>query len=80
MDVFAWQNIHNAAVSLSAAPSKKLKAQLDYHLFWIADTGDGWYRANGTTLVRPINSMADSFAGSEERKALQLLLQRALHR
>lgn len=36
MDVFAWQNIHNAAVSLSAAPSKKLKAQLDYHLFWIA--------------------------------------------
>ncbi len=65
MDVFAWQNIHNAAVSLSAAPSKKLKAQLDYHLFWIADTGDGWYRANGSTLVRPINNMADSFAGSE---------------
>ena len=65
MDVFAWQNIHNAAVSLSATPSKKLKAQLDYHLFWIADSGDGWYRANGTTLVRPINSMADSYAGSE---------------
>ena len=65
MDVFAWQNLHNAAVSLSAMPSKKLKAQLDYHMFWIADTSDGWYRANGTTLVRPINSMADSYAGSE---------------
>lgn len=65
MDVFAWQNIHNAAVSLSATPTKKLKAQLDYHLFWIADSSDGWYRANGTTLVRPINSLADSYAGSE---------------
>ncbi len=65
MDVFAWQNIHNAAVSLSATPSKKLKAQLDYHMFWIADSSDGWYRANGTSLVRPINSMADSYAGSE---------------
>jgi hypothetical protein len=65
MDTFSWQNLHNAAISLSATPTKKLRAQLDYHLFWIADTGDGWYRANGTTLVRPINTAADSFAGSE---------------
>jgi len=65
MDVFSWQNMHNAAITLSATPTKKLTARLDYHLFWIADTNDGWYRANGTTLVRPINNTADSFAGSE---------------
>lgn len=65
MDVFSWQNVHNAAITLTAAPTKKLKAQLDYHMFWLADTSDGWYRANGTTLVRPINSAADSYAGSE---------------
>jgi hypothetical protein len=65
MDVFSWQNLHNVAVSLSATPSKKLKLQLDYQLFWLADTSDGWYRANGATLVRPITPGADSFAGSE---------------
>ena len=65
MDVFAWQNLHNVALSASATPTKKLKVQLDYQLFWLADTSDGWYRANGTTLVRPITPGADSFAGSE---------------
>lgn len=65
MDVFSWQNMHNPAISLSATPSKTTRLQLDYHMFWLADTSDGWYRANGTTLVRPINSKADRFAGSE---------------
>lgn len=65
MDVFSWQNLHNVAISLTAAPTKKLTARLDYHLFWLADTGDAWYRANGTTAVRPITPGADSFAGSE---------------
>lgn len=65
MDVFSWQNMHNAAITLSAAPTKSLKAMLDYQMFWIADSHDAWYRANGTTMVRPINAAADSFAGSE---------------
>lgn len=65
MDVWAWQNIHNPAVSFSVQPTAKLKAQVDYHLFWLADTSDAWYRANGTTAVRPITPGADSFAGSE---------------
>jgi hypothetical protein len=65
MDVFAWQNIHNPAVSFSVQPTAKLKAQIDYHLFWLVDTGDAWYRANGVTAVRPITPGADSFAGSE---------------
>lgn len=65
MDVFSWQNLHNVALTLTAAPTKKLTARLDYHMFWLADTGDAWYRANGVTAVRPITPGADSYAGSE---------------
>ena len=65
MDVFSWQNIHNPAVTFSVQPHRTVSARLDYHLFWLADTSDAWYRANGTTAVRPISPGADSFAGSE---------------
>lgn len=65
MDVFAWQNIHNPALRFSVEPSSKVKLGLDSHLFWLADTNDGWYRANQTTLVRPVTPGASSFAGSE---------------
>ena len=36
--------------------------------FWLADTNDSWYRANGRTTVRPLNSAAraaSNFAGTE---------------
>ena len=65
MDVFAWQNLHNPALKFSVDPLSNLRLSLDYHLFWLADTNDGWYRANQTTLVRPITPSAGSFAGSE---------------
>lgn len=65
MDVFAWQNLHDLALKLSVEPSSEIKVGFDYHLFGVADTNDGWYRANQTTLVRPITPGANSFAGSE---------------
>jgi Alginate export len=68
MDVFAWQNIHNLAAQLKIIPVKTLTFQVDYHAFWLADTNDVWYRANGTTAVRPLTpaaQAADSFAGHE---------------
>ncbi len=65
MAAFAWQNIHNPAVSFSVQPTKTVKLQLDYHAFWLADTSDAWYRANGVTQVRPINGNADDFVGTE---------------
>ena len=64
-DFFSWQDIHNPAVSFSVQPTDKIKVKLDYHLFWLADTHDAWYRANGVTQVRPINPKADGFVGSE---------------
>ena len=65
MDLFSWQNIHNPAVSVSVQPAKNLTAKLDYHLFWLAETGDAWYRANAVTQVRPITPGASSYVGSE---------------
>jgi hypothetical protein len=65
MDLFAWQNIHNPQVSLRVSPSSTVNVQLDYHAFWLADTADLWYRANGVTGVRAKSPAADSFAGQE---------------
>jgi hypothetical protein len=38
---------------------------VDAHAFWIADTNDSWYRANGVATVRPITPGASTYAGSE---------------
>lgn len=65
MDVFSWQNMHNPALSLSVQPLPNLKVQLDYHAFWLADSTDAWYRANGVTAVRPVNGAASRFVGTE---------------
>ena len=65
MDAFSWQNIHDAAFSLKAQPCKPVTVQVDYHAFWLADTSDSWYRANGVTTVRPITPAADNYVGSE---------------
>ena len=68
MDVFAWQNLHNAMASVRVAPCKNVTAQVDFNAFWLADTNDAWYRANGLTTVRPLNAAAKSasnYAGSE---------------
>lgn len=65
MDTFSWQNMHNVALRLAAQPHAKVKTTLDFHSFWLATTGDAWYRANGTTRVRAINPNANSHAGCE---------------
>jgi alginate export protein len=68
MDTTAWQNLHNPQVNLSFMPTPKMKVMLDYHLYWNANNADAWYRANGTTRVRPLNaasSSASSFRGQE---------------
>ena len=68
MDLFAWQNTHNAMLSFKVAPMKDVTAQVDYRAYWLADTGDVWYRANGTTAVRALNAAARNageFAGTE---------------
>jgi hypothetical protein len=68
MDVFAWQNMHNLEASFKLQPHKSVTFKLEYHAFWLASTDDVWYRANGVTAVRSLNSSArdaGSYAGSE---------------
>ena len=67
MDAFSWQNLHDLSVNWKAKPCANVTARLDYHAFWLADTNDFWYRANGTTAVRPFGVLGspDSYAGSE---------------
>ena len=68
MDVFAWQNLHNAMLSFKVTPVKNVTAQVDYNAFWLADTNDVWYRANGVTAVRtPLakTRAASDYCGSE---------------
>lgn len=65
MDTLAWQNMHNIVLRMAATPHPKVKTTLDLHGFWLADTGDAWYRTNGTTQVRPISPGASNQMGAE---------------
>ena len=65
MDFFSWQNLNNPELSFRVKPSKQTSIQLDGHGFWLANTNDAWYRANGTTRVRPITPGASNYVGSE---------------
>lgn len=65
LDAFSWSNIHDVALHLSAKPTAKLTANLDFHLFWLDDTADTWRRANATTPVRAAAPAASNYAGSE---------------
>ena len=68
MDVFSWQNLQNAMLSFKVTPVKDVTMQVDYNAFWLADTNDTWYRANGLAAVRPLNAKARSagdYCGSE---------------
>lgn len=56
MDLFAWRNLHDGAISFGIEPWKGVSAKLDLHTFWLAETADAWYRANGWTPVRPAAS------------------------
>lgn len=65
MDTMAWQNMHNMVLHMAAQPHAKVKTTLDLHAFWLAKTGDAWYRANGVTRVRPVSPAASNYAGAE---------------
>jgi len=68
MDLTAWQNMHQAVAELKVQPVKQVTAQLDYRAFFIASNDDFWYRANGTTAVRPLTPAArdaGQFEGSQ---------------
>ncbi len=65
MDLFSWQNLHDVELGVKAKPCKPVVLEADFHSFWLANTNDAWYRANGVTRVRPITPGADSHVGNE---------------
>lgn len=68
MDFFSWQNIHNPRLSLSIKPAKKLTLTADFHAFWLANTHDYFYQANGAPRTGGgygIAADAGSFVGTE---------------
>ena len=68
MDLFSWQNMHDLEFNLRVQPIKPVTIRADYHAFFLANTNDVWYRANGVTAVRPLTPAAraaDNYAGSE---------------
>ena len=68
MDVFSWQNMHDAAFNAKIQPCKQMWIQAEYHTFWLASTDDVWYRSNGSSAVRPLTPAArtaSNYAGSE---------------
>ena len=68
MDAFSWQNIHDIELTTRIQPIKAVTLRADYHAFFLANTDDAWYRANGIATVRPLTPAArnaDNYAGSE---------------
>lgn len=68
MDFFSWQNLHNARLSTSIKPAKGLTITADWHTFWLADTHDYFYQANGAARTTGGYGRApgkDSYVGSE---------------
>jgi len=65
MDLFSWQNMHNPELKFNVKPCKQVGLEADFNWFWLANTDDAWYRANGTTRVRPITPGAPNYVGSE---------------
>ncbi len=78
MDTMSWQNMHNLVLRLAAQPHARVKTTLDLHGFWLSDTADAWYRANGTTRVRNVTPGASNHAGTELDFTLNAKLTRHL--
>jgi hypothetical protein len=55
-DRIAWRNIHDAMAGLDWRANPKLRLQLDYHGFWLADIRDALYTESGAVFVRNANA------------------------
>jgi hypothetical protein len=68
MDFFALQNMHDLHTSGSIKPIEKVTIKLDGYAYWLADTQDYFYSANGAprkTGGYGLTPTAGSYVGSE---------------
>jgi hypothetical protein len=74
MDLLSLQNIHDVRAIFQLKPHPRVSLALEGHGFWLADTHDSFYGANGVarggTAATPgtgygVNPTYDSFVGTE---------------
>lgn len=58
---FSWQNMVNPSLRLSFQPASRLRCELCYRAFWLADSNDAWVRG----LRRDATGASGSFIGQE---------------
>lgn len=68
MDFFSWQNMQNVRLGASIKPLRNLTVRLDGYAFWLANTQDYFYAANGAprkTGGYALNPTAGNYMGAE---------------
>jgi hypothetical protein len=78
MDLFSWRNIHDLGVSVLAKATKSTTAKLELHSFWLPQTADAWYRANGSTAIRA--SSADRDVDDHVGEEIDLTVNHSINR
>ena len=58
MDVFAWKNMSECALTAAATFTQQTKLRVEHHFFALANTNDTWFRANAVTTVRALTTAA----------------------
>ncbi len=52
-DLVGWRNIKNLRLGMALNPVRKLKLNIDFHSFWLANRHDNLYNVAGNISVRP---------------------------
>jgi hypothetical protein len=65
IDVVRLQNLKELGAITSVEPTDKLKAQLEFHRFWLESAADSWYDGRGNSLGRDPQGKAGSRLGDE---------------
>ena len=64
LDLMAWQNMKAFRAGVKVRPHEKLTVSVDAWKFWLFDSDDAWYGANGT-VIRPGAAGTSSDIGTE---------------
>lgn len=65
-DQVGWRNIHDVRGGFEIAPRKSWTASANYHSYWLANTHDSLYAANGSVVIpRVVAGTAGKWVGQE---------------
>lgn len=52
IDAFSWRNVHDVHLEARIEPVKNIEFELQWHVFWLAETSDYGFRSNGVATLR----------------------------